>query len=43
VSAAHNVTSKGYYLVIASTTVETDDPEEELKPALEIISPIKEK
>jgi Rab GDP dissociation inhibitor len=43
VSAAHNVTSKGFYLVIVSTTVETNNPEDELNPALDVISPIKEK
>jgi Rab GDP dissociation inhibitor len=43
VSAAHNVTSKGFYLVIVSTTAETEDPEGELTPGLDLLAPIKEK
>jgi len=43
VSAAHSVTSKGFYLVIVSTTVETSDPEAELTPGLDLLAPIKEK
>jgi len=43
VSSAHNVTSKGFYLVIVSTTVETEDPEGELTPGLDLLAPIKEK
>ena len=43
VSSAHNVTYKGFYLVIVSTTVETSDPEGELTPALDLLAPIKEK
>jgi len=43
VSAAHSVTSKGFHLVIVSTAVETDDPEAELTPGLDLLAPIKEK
>ncbi|MFG1588299.1 hypothetical protein ACDT12_13615 [Staphylococcus aureus] len=35
VSYTHNVTAKGFYLVIVATTVETDKPELELKPGLD--------
>lgn len=43
VSSTHNVTAKGFYLVLVATTVETDNPEEELKPGLELLGSIKEK
>ncbi|XP_019627646.1 PREDICTED: rab GDP dissociation inhibitor alpha-like isoform X2 [Branchiostoma belcheri] len=43
VSYAHNVASKGKFLAICSTTVETDNPEAELKPALDMIGPIDQK
>lgn len=43
VSYAHNVAAKDYYIAIASTTVETANPEEELKPALELLGPVIEK
>lgn len=43
VSSTHNVTAKGFYLVLVATTVETDNPEEELKPGLELLGEIKEK
>ena len=33
----HFVCKKGYYLAIISTKVETDDPVEEIKPAMDII------
>jgi len=42
VSFAHNVCAKDKYLAIVSTTVETADPVKELKPALDILGPIKE-
>jgi Rab GDP dissociation inhibitor len=37
VSAAHNVCRQGLYLAIASATVETNDPQAELKPAMDLI------
>lgn len=43
VSSTHNVTAKGFYLVIVATTVETDNPHSELEPGLEILGTIKEK
>ena len=43
VSFAHNVAAKGFYLAMVSTTVETNEPELELKPGLDLLGPIKEK
>lgn len=43
VSFAHNVAPKDYYIAIASTTVETNDPEAELKPGLDLLGPTIEK
>ena len=43
VSFAHNVASAGHYIAIVSTTVETDNPEAELKPGLDLLGPIVEK
>jgi Rab GDP dissociation inhibitor len=43
VSSDHAVCDKGYYLAIISTTVETSQPEAELKVAFDIIGEYKEK
>lgn len=43
VSAAHNVAAKNYYIAMVSTTVETGDPESELKPGLDLLGRIEEK
>ncbi|CAB4255533.1 similar to Saccharomyces cerevisiae YER136W GDI1 GDP dissociation inhibitor [Maudiozyma barnettii] len=43
VSDAHNVCSKGHYLAIISTIVETDTPHIELEPAFKLLGPIEEK
>jgi len=43
VSFAHNVAAEGHYVAIVSTTVETDNPEAELKPGLDLLGPIEEK
>ena len=43
ISYAHNVAAQGKYIAIVSTTVETDSPEAEVEPALELIKPIDEK
>lgn len=43
ISGAHNVSSKDKYIAIVSTTVETADPEAELKPALDLLEPIEQK
>lgn len=40
VSFAHNVASKGHYLAMVSTTVETADPETELEPGIQLLGPI---
>jgi len=37
VSSSHNVCADGYYLAILSTVVETDTPEAELKPAMDLL------
>jgi Rab GDP dissociation inhibitor len=42
ISWAHNVCAKGKYIAICSTTVETEDPVKELKPALDLIGPVLE-
>jgi Rab GDP dissociation inhibitor len=43
ISSAHNVCAKGKFIAIISTTVETKDPEAELKPAFDLLGPIVEK
>ena len=43
VSYAHKVASKGKYLAIVSTTVETSNPKEELEPGLKLLGIIDEK
>ncbi|CCD23335.1 Gdi1p NDAI_0B03000 [Naumovozyma dairenensis CBS 421] len=43
VSAAHNVCSKGHYLAIISTIVETSQPHVELESAFKLLGPIEEK
>lgn len=43
VSATHNVASQGWFLAIVSTTVETKNPEAEIKPGLDLLGPIEQK
>lgn len=43
ISYAHNVAAQGKYIAIASTTVETAEPEKEIEPALELLEPIDQK
>lgn len=43
ISSTHNVAAKGKYIAIVSTTVETNDPESEIKPALDLLQPIEQK
>ncbi|XP_059581709.1 rab GDP dissociation inhibitor beta [Alligator mississippiensis] len=43
ISSAHNVAAQGKYIAIVSTTVETADPEREIKPALDLLEPIEQK
>lgn len=42
VSSAHAVCAKGLYIAMISTTVETDKPELEIKPALELLGEVLE-
>ncbi|CAG5128866.1 unnamed protein product [Candidula unifasciata] len=43
VSSTHNVCPQNYYLAIVATTVETNNPEAELQPGLELLGTIEEK
>ncbi|KIY45759.1 rab GTPase activator [Fistulina hepatica ATCC 64428] len=43
VSSTHNVCAKDIYVAIVSTIVETDKPEMEIAPGLELLGPIHEK
>jgi len=43
VSSAHQVCKRGKYIAIVSTTVETNDPLSEIKPALELLGHIEER
>ncbi|XP_072181804.1 rab GDP dissociation inhibitor beta-like isoform X1 [Diadema setosum] len=43
VSSAHNVAAKGWYIALVATTVETSNPEEELKPGLDLLGDISHK
>jgi Rab GDP dissociation inhibitor len=43
VSFTHNVCAKEVYLAIVSTVVETDVPEREIIPGLQLLGPIHEK
>ncbi|XP_018414686.1 PREDICTED: rab GDP dissociation inhibitor alpha isoform X2 [Nanorana parkeri] len=43
ISYAHNVAAQGKYIAIISTTVETQEPEKEIEPALELLEPIDQK
>ena len=42
-SSTHNVCAKGIYVAIVSTIVETDKPELEIRPGLNLLGPIHEK
>ena len=42
VSSAHAVCAKGLYIAMISTTVETTNPELEIKPALELLGDVLE-
>ena len=41
-SYAHNVAPKGKYIAFVSAEAETDSPEDELKPGIELLGPIDE-
>lgn len=43
VSYTHQVAAKGWFVALVSTTVETSDPEAEIKPGLDLLGPIKQK
>lgn len=43
ISYAHNVAAQGKYIAIASTAVETAEPEKEVEPALELLEPTDQK
>ncbi|KAK7468734.1 Rab GDP dissociation inhibitor alpha [Stygiomarasmius scandens] len=43
VSSTHNVCAKDVYIAIVSTVVETDKPELEIKPGLDLLGPIYDK
>lgn len=43
VSHTHQVAAKGWFIAMVSTTVETCNPEEEIKPGLDLLGPIKQK
>lgn len=43
VSYTHQVAAKGWFVAMVSTTVETDNPENEIKPGLDLLGPIKQK
>lgn len=42
VSSGHAVCAKGLHIAIISTTVETETPEAEIQPALELLGPLLE-
>jgi len=42
VSSSHAVCAKGLYIAMISTTVETDKPELEIRPALDLLGNIQE-
>jgi len=43
VSYTHQVASKGWFVAMVSTTVETANPEAEIQPGLNLLGPIKNK
>lgn len=43
VSSTHQVAAKGWFVAMVSTTVETDNPENEIKPGLELLGNIHQK
>lgn len=43
VSYTHQVAAKGWFIALVSTTVETNNPEAEIVPGLNILGPIKQK
>ena len=43
VSFTHQVAAKGWFIAMVSTVVETNNPEVEIRPGLELLGPIKQK
>jgi len=43
VSYTHQVAAKGWFVAMVSTTVETGNPEAEIRPGMELLGPIKQK
>ena len=43
VSFTHQVAAKGWFIAMVSTTVETDNPEMEIKPGLDLLGPVHQK
>ncbi|XP_059615047.1 rab GDP dissociation inhibitor alpha [Phlebotomus argentipes] len=43
ISYTHQVAAKGWFIAMVSTTVETDNPEAEIKPGLDLLGPITQK
>lgn len=43
VSDPHQACKKGFYVAIISATVETSNPEAELKPAFDVLGTVREK
>ena len=42
ISSSHAVCAKGLYIAMISTTIETDKPELEIRPALELLGDVLE-
>uniref|UniRef100_A0A2M4A4X2 Rab GDP dissociation inhibitor n=1 Tax=Anopheles triannulatus TaxID=58253 RepID=A0A2M4A4X2_9DIPT len=43
ISSTHQVSAKGWFIGMVSTTVETSNPEAEIKPGLDLLGPIAQK
>lgn len=43
VSYTHQVAAKGWFVAMVSTTVETSNPEQEIRPGIDLLGPIKQK
>ncbi len=43
VSYTHQVASKGWFVAMVSTTVETANPEQEIQPGIKLLGPVKQK
>nr|QBH73821.1 rab gdp-dissociation inhibitor [Eurycantha calcarata] len=43
VSYTHQVAAQGWFIAMVSTTVETDNPEQEIKPGLDLLGPVRHK